>query len=155
MNNLKIFCLIVLFISLSGCASQRMYYWGDYSNTLYQSKKHPAENSLLSHQQAIETIIVESGKNNLRVPPGVYAELGYIYFRQNKKDLAIQNFHMEKALYPESALLMNRLENAARIADKPKPVIDSSTKTVPVKPDEPDKLEKSDEIGKETKQETS
>jgi hypothetical protein len=132
-----------------------MYYWGDYSHTLYQTKKHPEEKSLLSHQQAIEEIIAESAKNNMRVPPGVYAELGYIYFRQNKKELAIQNFHMEKALYPESALLMDRLENAIRIADKPKSTIDSTTKPVPAKPDTPDKLEKSDELGKKTKQETS
>ena len=98
-----------------------MYYWGDYSDTLYQSKKHPSDKSILSHQQALEKILEESGKNNLRVPPGVYAELGYIFFRQNKKDLAIYNYKMEKALYPESAVLMDRLENAAKLADKPKP----------------------------------
>jgi hypothetical protein len=69
----------------------------------------------------LENIIQESQKNNLRVPPGVYAELGYVYFRQNKKALAIQNFNMERRLYPESALLMDRLVNASELADKPKP----------------------------------
>jgi len=121
MNHLKLAALVVLAVVLVGCAPQRMYYWGDYSDTLYQSKKHPSDQSTLNHQQALEKILEESRKNNLRVPPGVYAELGYIYFRQNKKDLAIHNFKMEKALYPESALLMNRLENAAKLADKPKP----------------------------------
>lgn len=127
---------MALAIFLSGCAAQqRMYYWGDYSNTLYQSKKHPSEKSDLSHMQALEKIIEESKKTNLRIPPGVYAELGYIYFRQNKKDLAIANFKIEKELYPESALLMDRLENAAQLAEKSKPAEGNTQKAAPDKPD--------------------
>ncbi|MDD5168674.1 MAG: DUF4810 domain-containing protein [Syntrophales bacterium] len=133
MNHLSLFGLVVLAVSLSGCAPQRMYYWGDYSNTLYQSKKNPSDQSILSHQQSLERILEESQKNNARVPPGVYAELGYIYFRQNKKDLAIQNFKMERTLYPESALLMNRLENASKLADKPKSLEDNASMTLPDK----------------------
>ncbi|MFH1975666.1 MAG: DUF4810 domain-containing protein [Pseudomonadota bacterium] len=126
-------------IFLSGCAAQRMYNWGDYSNTLYQSKKHPSDKSDLSHLQELEKIIEESMKDNLRIPPGVYAELGYIYFRQNKRDLAINNFKMEKELYPESTLLMDRLEKAAKLDDKPKP---SEGNAQDASPDKPDKQEK-------------
>ncbi|MCG2721955.1 MAG: DUF4810 domain-containing protein [Thermodesulfovibrionales bacterium] len=134
MNHLKFGCIVIIVIFLSGCAPQRMYYWGDYSNTLYQSKKNPSDQSNLVHLQAIEMIIEESRTNNLRIPPGVYAELGYIYFRQNKKDLAIQNFKMEKELYPESAFLMDRLENAANLADKPKPSESKTQEALPGKP---------------------
>jgi hypothetical protein len=95
-----------------------MYYWGDYSNTLYHLKKTPSDESVLKHQQALEKIIEESKTRNLVVPPGVYAELGYIYLRQNKNQIAIQYFKMEKQIYPESALLMQRLENAALTKDK-------------------------------------
>jgi hypothetical protein len=154
MNYLKISFFIILALYLSGCAGgQRMYYWGDYSNTLYKLKKHPSEESLLSHQQALEKIISESEKNNLRVPPGVYAELGYMYFRQNKKDLAIQNFHREKALYPESALLMDRLENAAKLVDEHKSTADSTGKAMPDKPATPDNLDKSEKSDTTNKQE--
>ena len=122
MNHLKLGLIAISALLLLGCATpEKMYYWGDYSNTLYQSKKHPSEQASLAHLQALEKIIAESGKNNLRIPPGVHAELGYIYFRQNKKDLAIQNFNMEKQLYPESRILMERLENAAKNADKTNP----------------------------------
>ena len=129
MNHLKIAGIFILVFILFGCAPQRMYYWGDYSNTLYQSKKNPSDKSVLEHQQALEKILEESQKNNLRVPPGVYAELGYIYFRQNKKDLATKNFTMEKKLYPESTLLMNRLENAVKLAEKPKLPKDNALKS--------------------------
>jgi hypothetical protein len=141
MKNLIIGCIIAFAVILSGCVGQQRmnYYWGDYSNTLYKSKKHPSDQSNLDHQQALEKIITESGKNNLRIPPGVYAELGYIYFRQNKKDLAIQYFAMEKQLYPESTLLMDRLANAAKLADKPKP---SNSDALEVQPGKSDKQEK-------------
>jgi hypothetical protein len=136
MNRLRIVYIIVLAIFLSGCAApQRMYSWGDYSETLYQSKKNPSDQSNLVHMQALEKIIEESRKNTLRIPPGVHAELGYIYFRQNKKDLAIQNFKMEKELYPESALLMDRLENAAKLVDKQKPSEGNTQEASPHKPD--------------------
>jgi hypothetical protein len=143
MNHFKFGFILLLAVFLAGCAApQKMYYWGDYSKTLYQLKKHPSEQSGLVHQQALENIIVESGKNNLRIPPGVHAELGYIYFHQNRKEMAIQNFEMEKQLYPESALLMERLENAVKLEDKPR----SSNKVNPsppaATPDKPDKQEK-------------
>jgi len=121
MNSLKLAILIVLAVFLSACVPKQMYYWGNYSQSLYDTKKNPTEKSILTHQQSLENIIQESQKNNLRVPPGVYAELGYVYFRQNKKALAIHNFNMERKLYPESALLMDRLVIASKLAEKPKP----------------------------------
>lgn len=143
MNHLKTAFIVVLAIFLSGCAGPpRMYYWGNYSDSLYQTKKHPSDESILSHQQVLEKILEESGKSNIRVPPGVYAELGYIYFRQNKKDLAIRNFKIEKALYPESALLMDRLENAAKLADKPKPPEDVKAEAPTEKQEKSEKQEK-------------
>jgi len=154
MKALKTVLFALLIMMLTGCAgSQRMYYWGDYSDTLYKYKKNPSAQSLLSHQQALEKIVAESGKNNLRAPPGVYAELGYIYFRQNSKDLAIQNFQREKALYPESSLLMDRLEKAAKLADKPEPAKESGPPAPPDKTDKSDKSDKKDQrdrTGQET-----
>lgn len=109
---------LLIALLLSGCAAPSMYYWGDYSSTLYHSKKTPCDESILKHQQTLEIIIEESKNKNLRLPPGVCAELGYIYLKQNKNQLAIQYFRMEKELYPESTLLMQRLENSALIRGK-------------------------------------
>jgi hypothetical protein len=118
MNRLTLGLTLFIAMFLAGCAAPSMYYWGDYSNTLYHLKKTPSDESVLKHQQALEKIIEESKTRNLVVPPGVYAELGYIYLRQNKNQIAIQHFKMEKEIYPESALLMQRLENAALTKDK-------------------------------------
>ena len=119
MNSFKFGLIFLLAIFLVGCFPPKMYYWGDYSDSLYRSKKNPSDESVLKHHQSLENIVEESKKNNLRVPPGVYAELGYLYFRQNKNQLAIQNFKLEKETYPEAAFFMDRLENAAKLRDKP------------------------------------
>jgi len=48
------------------------------------------------------------------VVPGVYAELGYIYFRQNATDAAVKYFLLEEQTYPESRIFMERLVQAAK-----------------------------------------
>jgi hypothetical protein len=91
-----------------------MYYWGDYSNSLYCCRKDSTEENLLKHKQILENIVEESAKRNLRVPPGVCAELGYIYFRQNNSQEAIKYFELEERTYPESKVLMQRLTQATK-----------------------------------------
>jgi hypothetical protein len=92
------------------CASQKpMYYWGDYSDSLYDCKKKPGAETLAKHKAALEKIIEESTKREMRIPPGVCAELGYVYAAQNNSKKAIELFNMEKQTYPESSLLMDRL----------------------------------------------
>jgi len=104
-----------------------MYHWGDYSNSLYNSKKNPSDENLLKHKQVLEEIVKQSNEKSLRVPPGVYAELGYIYFRQNNGKEAERYFELEKQLYPESTVFMQRLIQsieARKSNDSPKEVGD-------------------------------
>ena len=123
MKNKSFYILFLILISfiMTGCATtERMYYWGDYSNTLYTCRKDVNDENLLKHQQTLENIIEESNKRNLRVPPGVYAELGYIYFRQNNNNVAIKYFDLEARTYPESQVFMKRLTQAATAKTTPK-----------------------------------
>jgi len=104
--------IILLAISLSviSCATKKeMYYWGNYSDSLYACKKKPGVETLVKHKEALENIVAESTKREMRIPPGVCAELGYIYAAQNNSKRAIELFNMEKKTYPESTLLMDRL----------------------------------------------
>jgi len=103
-----------------------MYYWGDYSDSLYHAKKNPGVESLGKHQEALENIVEESKNRNLRIPPGVCAELGYLYAANNNTKKAIELFQMEMQTYPESTILMTRLimQTEKRTSDD-----DSSKKT--------------------------
>lgn len=106
------FLLAGLLVSIlfAGCAPQSMYNYGNYSQTLYSFEKNQNEETLLIHKQELEKIIAESEAKNLPVPPGIYAELGYINLKANQKSPeAIKLFQVEAQLYPESKHLMERL----------------------------------------------
>jgi hypothetical protein len=96
-------------IILGGCAAPKLYYWGDYSESLYAHRKTPGDETLRTHTQELEKIISVSKRRNRRVPPGVYAELGYFYLKANKPQQAVAYFRQEQQLYPESTILMERL----------------------------------------------
>lgn len=117
---------LLMSIFVSGCASEKMYNFGNYSQTLYAFEKNQNEETLLKHKQELEKIIDRSKKKNLPVPPGIYAELGYIYLKTNKKSQeAIKFFQAEAQLYPESKQLMERLMLRANSKENAQPSVSS------------------------------
>jgi hypothetical protein len=94
-------------------ADRAMYCWGNYSDSLYDCKKNPDPETLAKHKEVLENIIEESKKRELRIPPNVSAELGYNYAAQNNNKKAIELFNLEKQIYPESSILMDRLISQA------------------------------------------
>jgi len=110
MNNIYInISLLLSIVFLSGCIPKPMYYWENYSQTLYHYQKYPSDDTRLRHFTELEHIISISNENEVRVPPGVYAELGYLYMQKNMSQDAIHFFCKEKSIYPEASVFMNRL----------------------------------------------
>lgn len=108
--------LLVVFLTsiiLAGCMPKQRYYYGNYSKTLYSLEKNQNEEALLNHKQELEKVISESEVRNLPVPPGIYAELGYINLKGNNSKDAVKLFQTESKLYPESKHLMDRLIQSA------------------------------------------
>lgn len=109
-----IFVVIITSIFFAGCMPQKMYYFGNYSQTLYSFEKNQTGEALINHKQELEKVISESEARNLPVPPGIYAELGYINLKANNSQEAIRLFQAESQLYPESKHLMDRLIQSAK-----------------------------------------
>ena len=111
----KLISLSICFFFLAGCAAttKPLYTWKNYSESLYQFKKEPGDETFAAHKQTLHEIIEESSKQETRVPPGVYAELGLMYLKENNTVEAIKFFQLEETTYPESAVLMSRMINAA------------------------------------------
>jgi len=113
--------IAVVFVSvgLVGCATnnQRLYDYGDYSSTLYSLSKNQNEETLAEHKSALEQIITSSKEHTRKVPPGIYAELGYIYQKENNKKEAVKLYKLESDLYPESQYLMARLIKQIEVND--------------------------------------
>jgi hypothetical protein len=104
---------------LLGCAAKPLYYWGSYEKSLYAYKKEPTEDTRKDHIETLQDIIKVSQEEGTRVPPGVYAEYGYIMLQTGKKAEAMKYFDLEQKTYPESALMVNRLNS---LAQPPPPV---------------------------------
>ena len=98
----------VLVIILTSCAVQKtIYYWGNYSTTLYSYKQEPGEESLNNHKTALLEVFRIAEQKNKKVPPGLYSEYGYILFNEGNIEEAYKYFELEKKTYPESEIFMN------------------------------------------------
>lgn len=107
--------LVVLSVSVlfSGCAltqiSDSNLYWGSYSKTLYELKKNPSSETRATHMEELNSIITESNERNLKVPPGLYAELGMYLLNDGKKAKANEYFNLELKTYPESKTMISQI----------------------------------------------
>lgn len=114
--------LVVLLTLIAGCTHTR-YVWNDYDATLYNHYKEPAQVEQFS--EALKNIVIESEEDK-KVPPGIYAEYGYILYEQGYNAEAIQYFEKESRLWPESRVLMAKMTLNAKArfekqGDKDKP----------------------------------
>lgn len=109
--NYKIIIMLTMVFFVGGCATQGVqYYWGDYSQTLYDLKKKPGAETEQRHIAELEEIISKSDEKGFRVPPGVQAELGYRYAQQGDSEKASGYFQAELATYPESRLFIEKMQ---------------------------------------------
>ena len=106
-------CMVLLCAGfIAGCAPKPQYTWGDYGPSLY--KLYSGDNDLNATALRLQAII-EKGEANGKVPPGIYAEYGYLLLSVGKSGEAITYFQKEKQIYPESTVLMDRMISTAKI----------------------------------------
>lgn len=111
--------IVVLPIFITGCVTQPkpMYEYGTYSESFYALKKDAGAEAEVEWKVALEEIISKSNTQLLRVPPGVYANLGYIHLKANDTQKAISYFEEEKKIYPESSKFMDNLISKSKAGD--------------------------------------
>lgn len=110
----KIIVLLFIFVStlsfMTSCMStQTLYSWYDYEDTTYQfSKKHTEELKLSVFEEYAKVIEKQKGTRGV-VPPGMYAEYGYMLYRTGKQEEGLNFLKKEIALYPESEKYISRI----------------------------------------------
>ncbi|MEZ7910943.1 MAG: DUF4810 domain-containing protein [Propionivibrio sp.] len=103
---------------LSGCVTTRQYQWGSYENDLYAAYKDPARSERL--MEGLQSLISELEASKQKVPPGIYAELGTLYYQSGKLDDARALYEKERSAWPESQGLMAALiQSIERQRNKP------------------------------------
>lgn len=104
-------------IALVGCAHQEpLYTWGHYEDQIYSTYAEPGKMSPEMQVEQLEQDYQKARAANKRMHPGFHAQLGYLYVQLGKLDQARQEFATEKAEFPESAVLMDRM--TANLAKK-------------------------------------
>ena len=99
---------VCLFL-LTGCASRSLYYWGSYEPSIYNMYIVPDKATVDRQIIDFEADIQKARSKDQKLPPGFYAHLGYLYFQQGNSELAKRAFESEKAAFPESTVLMDRM----------------------------------------------
>lgn len=105
---MKLKIIIALFAGLIfvGCAGKGYFLYNlnsDYQTSLYNYEKDGDHAKML---QFLDKVIADNPK---RVPPGIYAQYGYILSKQGESQKAVLYFQKEMELYPESRVFMKRL----------------------------------------------
>ena len=110
---------LIIFIAFGvlGCGPSTKYHWGNYENSLYRYYKNPSEVEEMA--EAIAIIIVK-GELDGRVPPGLYAEYGYLLFVTGNTGEAVTYFEKEKNIWPESSVLIDKMIATTKAADNKK-----------------------------------
>jgi hypothetical protein len=110
--------MVVSSLMLGGCVAQHAakYDWGSYNPSLYTYYKDPAKASEL--MVSLQTIIDSTNAGHGAVPPGVYAEYGYLQLQQGKSQEAAASFQAEEQHWPESKAFMDRMIQVASTRPK-------------------------------------
>ena len=105
MKKILILCAL---LALTGCATKGgLYEWGGYDNMLYQSYKNPE--SVAANRASLAAHIASLEQSGKRVAPVLHADLGTLLLQSGDKAGALANFRRERALWPESAVLMDAM----------------------------------------------
>lgn len=92
-----------------GCstAPKPMYSWYDYDDAAYKYQKNSDTKSLDELVKQYEKIIANQKGTRKEVPPGVYADYGFILIQAKKTEEGKKMLMKESELYPESSIFVN------------------------------------------------
>lgn len=106
--------LIFAFVAsmLSSCGSQKtLYSWYDYNDVNYEYNKTPNEKILAKLIKQYEKISSKQKGERKIVPPGFYAEYGYLLAKTGKKEQGLALLKKEIEVYPESKTYVSKIIN--------------------------------------------
>jgi hypothetical protein len=103
---IKHLCVLFFLFSLIGCGAHSLYSWSSYDTKMYKHYKNPAE-----REAFIESLkeILDDAEPAGKVPPGIYAEYGFVMYEQGNNQQAILYFQKEANKWPESRAFMTKL----------------------------------------------
>lgn len=97
-------------LCLNSCAVQTpLYTWSDYNLTSYKYLKNVDDASTTTLMTTYENIINQQAGARHAVPPGIYADYGFLLLQQNRTAEGKAMLIKEIELYPESKVFIDRV----------------------------------------------
>lgn len=107
---MRVLLLVGCILALASCSStKKMYSWHNYEDITYKYSKKSTEELQVKLLEEYKDIT--ENQKGLRgvVPPGMYAEYGYLLCKTGKKDEGLSFLQEEIRLYPESEKYVSRI----------------------------------------------
>lgn len=102
--------LVCCVVALASCSSpQNLYSWYDYEDAVYKYNKTPTDEAQVKVLEQYKKLTEKQSGVRGMVPPGLYAEYGYLLFKTGKKDEGLSFLKQEIKLYPESERYISRI----------------------------------------------
>lgn len=99
---------------LTSCAPQTLYTWNNYSNATYNYVKTKSEADRKKLIATYESIIKSQSGLRKCVPPGIYADYGFLMIEMGQQEKGVALLQKEIDLYPESKPLIERIINQTK-----------------------------------------
>jgi len=113
---------LVSMVVTAGCATNKdLYYWGEYEQLIQNAYIKPGSADTGTQIEKLTADIQKAAATGKRVPPGIYAHLGFLYAMEGKDSQSKAAFKQEEDLYPESRTLIEGMMNRARQSQEKQP----------------------------------
>lgn len=107
----KYIAVLASLSSLLGCVAQTHYVWSNYDTKLYSHYKDPSQKE--EFYLALKETLDDAESSNC-VPPGIYAEYGFLMYEQGNSLQAILYYQKEADKWPESRTFMTKMISVAQ-----------------------------------------
>lgn len=101
---------IVGALFLYSCSTPKpLYTWSKYETTSYNYVKNNNEKSVQILIEDYKKIIDKQKGTRMVVPPGVYADYGFVLLQANRTEEGKAMLQKEMELYPESKIFVEKI----------------------------------------------
>lgn len=106
----KLFYLLLAVTFVSSCTTQKtLYSWYDYEDITYQYQKKQTEELQTKVVETYQKLVNHQKGTRGVVPPGLYAEYGFLLYKVGKTEEGLKFLRLEITLYPESEKYISRI----------------------------------------------
>lgn len=102
--------ITAVLITITSCTTnQTLYSWYGYEDATYQYSKKSTEELQVKVLEQYQKITDNQKGLRKVVPPGMYAEYGYLLYKTGKTEEGLSFLKKEIELYPESDTYISRI----------------------------------------------